>query len=185
MAAMNGWKSGVGKAALVVPALAALLLAAAPAVADSHGAKKGQDGDHRADHRTMRDGSGMQERMESALAKLPAAKAELVRAVFAKLREDHRAAHEAKRAGHEAMGKAFAAEPFDAATFKAAHDGMSAGHAARHEAHGKALADLAAKLTPAERAVVAELIAGMGARGKGSDMGRQTPDDDDRPRKRK
>jgi Spy/CpxP family protein refolding chaperone len=168
-------------------AAAAFLLAATPALAGSHGGK-GEPGKRQGEQRGMHDRSGRHERFESVLAKLPEEKAQLVRDTFAKLREDHRTAREAKRAAHENLSKAFAADPFDAKAFAAAHDAMGADQAARHKAHGDALAALAAKLTPAERVIVAEIFAGMGKRGMDRGAGNRDgddDDDDDRPRKRK
>ena len=164
-------------------AAAALLLAATPVLAGPKDGK-GEPGQRRG----MHDRSGMHERLDAVLAKLPADKAQLVRDTFAKLREDHRAAREAKRAAHENVSKAFAADPFDAKAFTAAHDAMGADQAARHKAHGEALAALAAKLTSAERVIVAEIFAGMGKRGMNrgeGDPDDDADDDDDRPRKRK
>ncbi len=175
-------------------AAAVLMMTATPVLAGSKSGK-GEAAKRQGEQRGMHDRSSMRERLDAVLDKLPEEKAQLVRDTFAKLRDDHRASREAKRAAHETLSKAFAADPFDAKAFTAAHDAMGADQAARHKAHGAALAALAAKLTAAERVIVAEVFAGMGGRGmdgrKASRGGGEDDDDDDgddddkRPRKRK
>lgn len=161
--------------------LAAALVVAAPSFAADHGKHKGGPEAEMCDEAGKcpmcgkRHGDKWQARMDEVLGKLPAEKAKLVRETFEGLKEGRKDGREAKMAAHADMKNAFAAETFDAAAFKAAHEKIAEARAARHKAHGEALAALAAKLTPAERAIVAELFERPARDGKGDRDGQGKP----------
>lgn len=144
--------------------LAAAVCLAAPSFADDHGKHKGGPQVEMCDQAGKCPicgkwhGDNWQARLDEVLGKLPAEKAQLVRETFAGLKETHSRGAEAMMAARADMKKAFTAETFDAGAFKAAHEKIFEACAARHKAHGEALAALAAKLSPAERAIVAELF---------------------------
>ena len=99
-------------------------------------------------------------RHDAMLAKLPPAKAELVRSTMKKLREDGKGDWEKAKALHEELQAIIKAPQFDRAAYIAKASEIRGLRMAQNEKRTQALADLASQLTVEERTTLAGMFGG-------------------------
>lgn len=97
-------------------------------------------------------------RFEEALKKLPEDKAELVRAAFKEMREEHKSKWQSHKGERDAMKALLTAPEFDKAAFLNQARDMANKHVEMRVKGAERIADLATKLNQEERKVLAEMM---------------------------
>ena len=109
---------------------------------------------------------GHKAKMEAALAKLPAEKAELVKSTFKEMRTERKANKQAHKSEREVMKQILTAPEFNRAAFVGKAQELSAKHGAMKVKGAEKIANLATQLNQEERKILAEMLPKKGKKGK-------------------